>query len=162
MNSEQGIAYSISHIATHQVRRRSLFVVVVDLFNAAWCAWTPQPRGTQLRLRCSVVRGRPPSGTASTAFERQRQSRLAPLCVSCPLPDSVWPLLWLSQSRILAAVLGPCEFWCQDLYSNIPVGISPARSKFRPCRFRRQRRVLRVGLRCTPPSSNAQMLRRTA
>jgi hypothetical protein len=41
----------------------------------------------------------------------ERQSRLAPLCVSCPLPlpDSVWPWLWpfgfwLPQSRILAAV----------------------------------------------------------
>jgi hypothetical protein len=28
------------------------------------------------------------------------------------------------------------EFWCQDLYSNNPVGIFPADSKFSPCRFR--------------------------
>jgi hypothetical protein len=49
--------------------------------------WTPQSRGHNF---ISVVpRGWPPSGPASTVFERQ--SRLGPLCVSCPLPDSVWP-----------------------------------------------------------------------
>jgi hypothetical protein len=42
------------------------------------------------------------------AFERH--SRLAPLCVSCPLTDSVWPFgCHKAQSRILAAVWGPCE-----------------------------------------------------
>jgi hypothetical protein len=53
---------------------------IFDLFNAAWCVWTPQPRGTQLQLRCSVVGPLPLRAllAASTAFER-RQSRLGPL-----------------------------------------------------------------------------------
>ena len=36
-----------------QVRRPDFSVF--ELFNAAWCVRTPQPRGTQPRLRCSVV-----------------------------------------------------------------------------------------------------------
>jgi hypothetical protein len=69
------------------------FVLFCLTFNAAWCVWTPQLKGTQLQLRCSVV-GLPSGPAASTAFERQSQSQSrlgGPLCVSRPLPDSVWP-----------------------------------------------------------------------
>jgi hypothetical protein len=88
------------------VRRGS--VSIFELFNAAWCVWSPQPRGTQPRLRCSVVgllrappapRLRSCRGSAPCAFP-----------VPCPLPDSVWPFgCHKAQSRILAAVWRPCE-----------------------------------------------------
>jgi hypothetical protein len=67
-------------------------------FNAAWCMWTtPQPRGTHLQLRCSVGVGllRAP---LAPHLSGSRGSRLAPLCVSCPLPGSLWPFFLLSQS----------------------------------------------------------------
>jgi hypothetical protein len=53
-----------------------------------------------------LLRGRPPSGPASTAFERQSQR--APPVRFLPSPR-LGLAFWLSQSRILAAVLGPCE-----------------------------------------------------
>jgi hypothetical protein len=85
---ERGCAPSYIYISCQQVWRRSF--LIFDLFNAAWCVWTPHPRGTQLHLRGSVV-GLLRAPLAPHLIERQRQLRLAPLCVSCPLPDSVWP-----------------------------------------------------------------------
>jgi hypothetical protein len=78
-----------------------------DLFNAAWWMWTPQPRwGTQLQLSCSVVS----LLRALLAPRIEPQSRLAPLCPVRFLPSPLLGLaFWLPQSRILAAVLGPCE-----------------------------------------------------
>jgi hypothetical protein len=107
--------------------------------NAAWCVWTPQPRGTQPRLRCSVVgllRAPPAPSTAFGVLSRlaaRRPPAPAPCAcaspVPCPLPDSQRQRLWglgmpfgvppsesrlglafrLPQSRILAAVWRPCE-----------------------------------------------------
>jgi hypothetical protein len=68
------------------------FVFVFDLFSASWrvspCV-DPTTKGN--KTSAPLLRGRPPSGPASTAFEFERQSRLAarppvPLYVSCPLP----------------------------------------------------------------------------
>ena len=71
---------------------RNIYAVVPleALFNAAWCVWIPQPRGTQLQLRCSVV-GLLRALLAPRLSCSRVSSRLGPLCVSCPLPDSVWP-----------------------------------------------------------------------
>ena len=74
-----------------QVRRGS--VSIFDLFSAAWCVWTPQSRGTQPRLRCSVVGllRAPPAprlrfcrGSASCAFPALSPTRFGLLVATKP------------------------------------------------------------------------------
>ena len=66
---------------------------VFELFNAAWCVRTPQPRGTQPRLRCSVVGllRAPPAprlrfcrGSASCAFPALSPTRFGLLVATKP------------------------------------------------------------------------------
>jgi hypothetical protein len=66
--------------ASFQVRRPDF--LVFELFNAAWCVRTPQPRGTQPRLRCSVVGllRAPPAPRLGLGFCRCRGS------ASCAFP----------------------------------------------------------------------------
>ena len=65
--------------------------------------WTPQPRGTQLRLRCSVV-----GLLRAPLAPRLSGSRGSPPVRFLPSPR-LGLAFWLPQSRILAAVLGPWE-----------------------------------------------------
>jgi hypothetical protein len=75
-----------------QVRRPDF--PVFELFNAAWCVRTPQPtRGTQPRLRCSVVGllRAPPAprlrfcrGSASCAFPARSPTRFGLLVATKP------------------------------------------------------------------------------
>ena len=74
-----------------QVRRPDF--PVFELFNAAWCVRTPQPRGTQPRLRCSVVGllRAPPAprlrfcrGSASCAFPALSPTRFGLLVATKP------------------------------------------------------------------------------
>ena len=74
-----------------QVRRPDFSVF--ELFNAAWCVRTPQPRGTQPRLRCSVVGllRAPPAprlrfcrGSASCAFPALSPTRFGLLVATKP------------------------------------------------------------------------------
>ena len=66
---------------------------VFELFNAAWCVRTPQPRGTQPRLSCSVVGllRAPPAprlrfcrGSASCAFPALSPTRFGLLVATKP------------------------------------------------------------------------------
>jgi hypothetical protein len=66
---------------------------VFELFSAAWCVRTPQPRGTQPRLRCSVVGllRAPPAprlrfcrGSASCAFPALSPTRFGLLVATKP------------------------------------------------------------------------------
>ena len=66
---------------------------VFELFNAAWCVRNPQPRGTQPRLRCSVVGllRAPPAprlrfcrGSASCAFPALSPTRFGLLVATKP------------------------------------------------------------------------------
>ena len=83
-----------------QARRRS------HLFNAAWCVWTPQPRGTKLQLRCSVVGLL--RGPLAPRLSGSRGSAARPPVRFLPSPR-LGLAFWLPQSRMPAAVLGPCE-----------------------------------------------------
>jgi hypothetical protein len=69
-----------------QVRRGSVSIFV--LFNAAWCVWGPYNQGEH--NRGSVA---PWSASFGPRQHRVAEvlSRLGPLCVPYPLPDSVWP-----------------------------------------------------------------------
>ena len=77
---------------SNQQVRRPVFPVF-ELFNAAWCVRTPQPRGTQPRLRCSVVGllRAPPAprlrfcrGSASCAFPALSPTRFGLLVATKP------------------------------------------------------------------------------
>ena len=82
---------SVPRRSSVQVRRPDF--PVFELFNAAWCVRTPQPRGTQPRLRCSVVGllRAPPAprlrfcrGSASCAFPALSPTRFGLLVATKP------------------------------------------------------------------------------